>query len=95
MLSSFAFLDFGMPELLVILAIVLLLFGGKKLPEVSRALGESMKNLREGFSEANGVKDDLKRGLSDTRNVINGQTTAEKTPVTSPVETENRPVQNI
>jgi len=47
---NFAFLDFGAPELIIILAIVLLLFGGKKLPEVSKALGESMRELRKGIS---------------------------------------------
>jgi sec-independent protein translocase protein TatA len=49
MFGDFAFLDLGAPELIIILAIVLLLFGGKKLPEVSRALGDSMKELRKGL----------------------------------------------
>lgn len=38
-------------ELLVILAIILLLFGGKKLPELSRALGDSIKQIRKGFTD--------------------------------------------
>lgn len=50
MLSQFAFLDLGAPELIIILAIVLLLFGGKKLPELSRSLGDSMRELRKGLS---------------------------------------------
>ena len=50
MFTQFGFLDFGAPELIIILAIVLLLFGGKKLPEVSRALGDSMKELRKGLN---------------------------------------------
>jgi sec-independent protein translocase protein TatA len=50
MLSNFAFLDLGAPELIIILAIVLLLFGGKKLPELSRSIGESVKELRKGVS---------------------------------------------
>ncbi len=49
MLNSFGFLDLGTPELLIILAIVLLLFGGKKLPQLSRSLGESMHELRKGM----------------------------------------------
>jgi sec-independent protein translocase protein TatA len=57
MLSNFALLDFGMPELLIILAIVLLLFGGKKLPELSKSLGESMRELRKGI---NGAEDEKK-----------------------------------
>ena len=50
MLSNFALLDLGTPELILILAIVLLLFGSKKLPELSRSLGESMKELRKGIN---------------------------------------------
>ena len=50
MLSQFAFLDLGAPELIIILAIVLLLFGGKKLPELSRSLGQAMRELRKGIS---------------------------------------------
>ena len=60
MLSSFAFLDFGMPELLVILAILLLLFGGKKLPELSRSLGESVKEIRKGMSDNTDAKKEEK-----------------------------------
>ena len=50
MLSQLALLDFNAPELIIILAIVLLLFGGKKLPELSRSLGDSMKELRRGLN---------------------------------------------
>lgn len=50
MLSQFAFLDFGAPELIIILAIILLLFGGKKLPELSRSLGDAMRELRKGIN---------------------------------------------
>jgi sec-independent protein translocase protein TatA len=59
MLSNFAFLDFGAPELIIILAIVLLLFGGKKLPELSKSLGESMRELRKGINgDVNETKKD-------------------------------------
>jgi sec-independent protein translocase protein TatA len=50
MFSHFALFDLGVPELIIILAIVLLLFGGKKLPEVSKSLGESMRELRKGIN---------------------------------------------
>lgn len=41
----------GVEELVVILVILLLLFGGKKLPELSRSIGQSIKDIRKGFSE--------------------------------------------
>lgn len=51
MFTQFAFLDFGAPELIIILAILLLLFGGKKLPELSKSLGQSMRELRKGLND--------------------------------------------
>lgn len=41
----------GGPELLVILFIVLLLFGAKKLPELSRSLGKSLGEFKKGQQE--------------------------------------------
>ncbi len=41
----------GVQELVLILVIILILFGGKKLPELSRSIGESIKQIRGGFSD--------------------------------------------
>ncbi|HEX8491362.1 MAG TPA: twin-arginine translocase TatA/TatE family subunit [Pyrinomonadaceae bacterium] len=43
---------FGMPEILVILAIVVLLFGASRLPQLAKALGQSKRAFREGQDEA-------------------------------------------
>ncbi len=40
----------GVPELLIILLILLLLFGSTRLPKLSRSIGESARELREGLS---------------------------------------------
>ena len=39
----------GLPELLVILGVAVLLFGGKKIPEVAKGLGEGISNFRQGL----------------------------------------------
>lgn len=44
----------GVQELLIILAILLLLFGSKKLPELSRSIGKSMRELRHGLKDDEG-----------------------------------------
>ncbi len=57
MSPQFGFLDLGTPQLILALAILLLLFGGRKLPELSRSLGQAMKELREGFSGSDGKQE--------------------------------------
>lgn len=40
----------GLPELIIILVILLLLFGSNKLPKLSRSIGESARELRDGLT---------------------------------------------
>lgn len=44
-------LGMGMPELIIILAVILLIFGPKNLPKLGSAIGKTVKNLREGMSD--------------------------------------------
>ena len=39
----------GMPELIIILAVILLIFGPKNLPKLGAALGKTVKGMREGL----------------------------------------------
>ncbi|MDO9212174.1 MAG: twin-arginine translocase TatA/TatE family subunit [Deltaproteobacteria bacterium] len=45
----------GLTELVIILAIVLLFFGGRKIPEISRGLGLSIRNFKKGLHEPDAV----------------------------------------
>ena len=47
----------GVPELLVIAFIILLVFGGRKIPELMKGLGKGVKSFKDGMKE---VEDDLK-----------------------------------
>ncbi len=48
----------GTWEILVIVLIILLLFGGKKIPEMMKGLGKGVKSFKDGV---NGVTDDEKK----------------------------------
>jgi sec-independent protein translocase protein TatA len=48
----------GMPELFIILAIVLLLFGGKKLPGLMKGLGKGIKDFKD-------AKNDISKEIDD------------------------------
>lgn len=52
----------GMPEVLLIALIVLLLFGGKKIPELMKGLGKGVKSFKDGVNEAS---TELKKDLED------------------------------
>jgi sec-independent protein translocase protein TatA len=53
-------LPFGGLELVAILAIALIIFGPKRLPEVGRTLGKAARDLKGGLSEVEDVKSSLK-----------------------------------
>ncbi|MFQ5674651.1 MAG: twin-arginine translocase TatA/TatE family subunit [bacterium] len=41
----------GLPELLIILVILLLLFGSRRLPELSQSIGQSIRSFKKGMVE--------------------------------------------
>jgi sec-independent protein translocase protein TatA len=50
--------NLGGPELIIILAVFVLLFGAKKLPELGSSFGKSIKNFKRGIEDANAEADD-------------------------------------
>ncbi|MFH2144491.1 MAG: twin-arginine translocase TatA/TatE family subunit [Candidatus Omnitrophota bacterium] len=51
----------GMGELIVILIIIIFIFGGRKLPEIMRSLGESIKEFKKSLGSAEDKKDEEKK----------------------------------
>lgn len=69
-------LGLGVPELVVILLVVLLIFGPKNLPKLGSAIGKTFKNLREGMD---GKKKDEDEAAASS----------EEAPAEQPVATES------
>jgi len=44
----------GLPELLVILVIVVLIFGANRLPQLAKGMGSAVKNFKEGMKDGDG-----------------------------------------
>jgi sec-independent protein translocase protein TatA len=51
----------GLPELLIILVVAVLLFGGKKIPEVAKGLGEGIRNFKNSLKGDEPGTDDKKQ----------------------------------
>ena len=78
----------GMPggqELLVILAIVVLLFGAKKIPELAKGIGKGIKNFKAEMKNDDIDEDEIKTASTETpKKVETNETTATaETPKTS------------
>lgn len=61
-------LNIGGPEMMLILFAILLLFGGKKLPELARGLG---KGIREFKDASEGVKREIHRNINAVNDDLN------------------------
>lgn len=51
-------MNLGIPELIVILFLVLLIFGATRLPEIGRGIGKGIRNFKEASKEGAGARDD-------------------------------------
>ena len=58
-------MNLGMTEIMIIAIVVLVLFGGKKLPELMHGVGKGIRDFKKGM---NGIEDEIKKDidLNDT-----------------------------
>ena len=58
-------MNLGMTEIIIIAIVVLVLFGGKKLPELMHGVGKGIRDFKKGM---NGIEDEIKKDidLNDT-----------------------------
>lgn len=58
-------MNLGMTEIIIIAFVVLVLFGGKKLPELMHGVGKGIRDFKKGM---NGIEDEIKKDidLNDT-----------------------------
>jgi sec-independent protein translocase protein TatA len=65
----------GTQEIIIIAIIILLLFGGKKIPELMKGLGKGVKSFKDGVNGIDGSDGDAK-GKSETK--VNGESKEER-----------------
>jgi sec-independent protein translocase protein TatA len=54
----------GLPELLVILAIIIVIFGANRLPGLGRGIGDAIRGFKEGIKTDDDEKDEKNRKVS-------------------------------
>ncbi len=87
---SFAFIDgIGGPEVLLIMFVILLLFGGEKLPVFAKTIGKTMRELKKASAD---VEREIKKAMEDTPEPPPPSTTPYHSPYPAPaIETSQSP----
>ncbi|SPQ01074.1 Sec-independent protein translocase protein TatA [Candidatus Sulfobium mesophilum] len=55
----------GMPELMVVLVVVMVLFGGKRLPELATGMGKAIRNFKKASTEPDEINVTLKKIIAE------------------------------
>jgi sec-independent protein translocase protein TatA len=66
MLTFFPLGVVGPWQIVIIALVILLLFGGKKIPELMRGLGKGMKSFKEGMNEVEKQIEDIDKDMNTT-----------------------------
>ena len=88
-----SFMNLGGPDLLVILVIILVLFGAKKLPELARGLGQAIKEFQKAKDE---FSDELhKAGQNEVKTTPSAQSVPQNPPAPAATTTQPDPNRTI
>jgi sec-independent protein translocase protein TatA len=60
--SILNFMNFGAGEIIIIALIILLLFGGKKIPELMKGLGKGVSNFKKGMND---IEEEIKKPIEN------------------------------
>ena len=67
MITPLLFGSLGFWEITIIALVVLLLFGGKKIPELMRGLGKGVKNFKEGMKDVESDVKEIKKDIESEK----------------------------
>ena len=67
MITPLLFGNFGFWEIALIVLAIILLFGGKKIPELMRGLGKGVKNFKEGMKDVENDVKEIKKDIESEK----------------------------
>lgn len=85
-LSKLLFLNLGGGEIFVILLVVLLFFGSKRIPDLAKGLGKGMREFKDAMS---GIENEVRNAASDTPSPAK-----KPEPINAPTTETESPAQN-
>lgn len=62
--SILNFLNFGTGEMIIIVFVILLLFGGKKIPELMKGIGKGVRSFKKGMNE---IEDEINKPVEEDK----------------------------
>lgn len=62
--SIFNFLNVGTGEIIIIVFVILLLFGGKKIPELMKGIGKGVRSFKKGMNE---IEDEINKPIEEKK----------------------------
>lgn len=62
--SIFNFLNIGTGEIIIIVFVILLLFGGKKIPELMKGIGKGVRSFKKGMNE---IEDEINKPIEEKK----------------------------
>ena len=63
---------FGVMEILLVFALVVLFFGAKRIPQIARGVGEGIRNFRTSVRDGEDDRDELENGSGEDRRLNDG-----------------------
>ncbi len=84
----------GTTELLLIGGVALLFFGGKKLPEMMRGLGQGVKQFKEGMKDITNPDDENPENDEKPKDPENPEAEAPEPKVKKPTEQDSKPIED-
>ena len=63
---------FGVMEILLVFALVVLFFGAKRIPQIARGVGEGIRNFRTSVKDGEDDRDELENGSGEDRRLNDG-----------------------
>lgn len=62
--SIFNFMNISTGEIIIIVFVILLLFGGKKIPELMKGIGKGVRSFKKGMNE---IEDEINKPIKDKK----------------------------